>query len=259
MKIGIMNSPVLALMPQARWAKKNGFDFIDLTLEPTDTDSSKWNNKRIAGFKKYLKENKMGVVGHTSPFGAMNLPFKSLRDETLKEFKKDLLICSELGIKFMNVHLIPAFRLFAKEEYKWYCHILKELVKEGKKHKVKVMIEFIDASKRQIELTDKLMKNIPGLYLHIDVGHANLNSKTNKTEYFLKKYPKRIGHIHMSDNKGGDKDMHVCLGHGKINWRKIVKLLKKYKYDSTITLEVFTGKKELLQSKKYLRSLWEKC
>ncbi|MBT7062709.1 sugar phosphate isomerase/epimerase, partial [Candidatus Woesearchaeota archaeon] len=64
--------------------------------------------------------------------------------------------------------------------------------------------------------------------------------KYREIEKYFKVFGKNIIHIHISDNFG-EEDDHLQLGDGKINWKKVAKLLKKYKYNGTITPEVFNG------------------
>jgi len=66
-----------------------------------------------------------------------------------------------------------------------------------------------------------------------------------------------LKHVHLSDNKGSE-DLHLPMGVGNIDWKKILKILKKY-YRGTITLEVFSKDKDYaLLSKEKLKRLWEK-
>ena len=60
----------------------------------------------------------------------------------------------------------------------------------------------------------------------------------------------------MHDNNGRE-DQHLSIGKGNINWKKVIKMIKKY-YDKTITLEVFEkNKKYILLSKNKLERLWK--
>ena len=66
-----------------------------------------------------------------------------------------------------------------------------------------------------------------------------------------------IKHVHLHDNNG-DKDLHLPMGCGSIEWKKTLKTLKKY-YNGTITLEVFSKDKDyVLLTKEKLRKLWNK-
>jgi sugar phosphate isomerase/epimerase len=65
--------------------------------------------------------------------------------------------------------------------------------------------------------------------------------------------------VHFSDNKGGTTDLHLPLGAGLISWDKVINSLKKYEYDGTITLEVFSrDKRYLLASRDKVYELWNK-
>ena len=67
----------------------------------------------------------------------------------------------------------------------------------------------------------------------------------------------RLVHIHMHDNHG-IQDEHLPLGEGKMDVRKVVKLLKEYSYGKTVTFEVFTSRADAARSKDLFRKLWEK-
>jgi sugar phosphate isomerase/epimerase len=99
---------------------------------------------------------------------------------------------------------------------------------------------------------------VPDLLFHLDVGHANLESEHNLTVEMASTFSDRLTHVHFSDNNGGDLDLHLPLGVGKIDWRWIVHILKRVGYDGTITLEVFAHDREyLVISRKKLRKLWD--
>jgi len=81
---------------------------------------------------------------------------------------------------------------------------------------------------------------VDGLGFHLDIGHANLSSDgTNKTAEFVRRYKKRLLHVHISDNKGFHDD-HLPLGVGSVDWAKEIGVLLKADYARTVTLEVFS-------------------
>ena len=63
---------------------------------------------------------------------------------------------------------------------------------------------------------------------------------------FIQKFGHRIGHLHVSDNFG-ERDDHIPLGAGKIDFLKIVKALKKCGYDDTATFEIFSKDRQELK------------
>jgi sugar phosphate isomerase/epimerase len=98
---------------------------------------------------------------------------------------------------------------------------------------------------------------VPDLGLHLDVGHANLGTPRNLSEDLVAAFGDRLEHVHFSDNRGGDLDLHLPLGAGAIDWRQIVRVLKSGQYDCTKTLEVFSTDREYLAvSQRKVRQLW---
>jgi len=117
------------------------------------------------------------------------------------------------------------------------------------------MYEPMDKPEDDIKNISILLNKIPELFLHIDIGHANLYGR--KPEQFIKKFHKKLKHVHLHDNDTS-KDLHLPMGCGNIDWIKTLKALKKY-YDGTITLEVFSKDRDyVLLSKEKLRQLWSK-
>jgi sugar phosphate isomerase/epimerase len=65
--------------------------------------------------------------------------------------------------------------------------------------------------------------------------------EVNTSVGFIERYPERIGHVHVHDNKGGDSaldDLHLVPGEGIIDFDRIFERLKEMAYDRTMTLEL---------------------
>jgi len=254
MKIGAMNNPGNSLYSEIEWMGKNEFDFIDITTELPGIDLDKINVKRV---KTLLKKYNLDVVGHTAWYHPFRDPQKIIRDAVIKVLERETKFLNKIGSKSINVHLMSPYAFFStKDCVEFYSSILKEASKFAKKLGMVVMVEHTSGNKSQFELLKGIFKKVPGLKFHLDVGHANLETNGNKTEKFLNKFSKRLEHIHMSDNDG-TADQHLSIGSGNIKWKKMIKLLKKYKYNRTITLEVFSKKSHLINSKNKLRKLWD--
>ncbi len=67
----------------------------------------------------------------------------------------------------------------------------------------------------------------------LDVAHANLN---HQIQDFIREFPEKIVHIHVSDNDGV-RDLHLGIGHGTIDWETFAKEIKKAEYGNLIMLE----------------------
>jgi sugar phosphate isomerase/epimerase len=104
----------------------------------------------------------------------------------------------------------------------------------------------------------ELMDPLPELGLHLDIGHANLLTDRNTTSDLLTAFGSRLRHVHLHDNKGGSADLHLPLGAGTIDVAHYIHLLQSTGYDGTITLEVFSPDRHLLQySRDVLRRIWD--
>jgi sugar phosphate isomerase/epimerase len=119
------------------------------------------------------------------------------------------------------------------------------------------MIENLPGDYNDAAQLGDLLKPLPELGLHLDIGHANLMVVFNTTEEILAAWGPRLRHVHLHDNKGGFEDLHLPLGAGTLDLRRNVGALRKSGYDGTITLEVFSADRHYLAySRDVLKRLW---
>ncbi|MDR3290920.1 MAG: sugar phosphate isomerase/epimerase [Methanobrevibacter sp.] len=93
------------------------------------------------------------------------------------------------------------------------------------------------------ELNDLL--NDLEMNMVLDIGHAFTNGFREEELYF-----DSVKHVHLSDNFG-DKDLHLSLGKGKIDFKKIMNKFKEKNYDGRFILEI-NDKNEIVNNIKYL-------
>jgi sugar phosphate isomerase/epimerase len=67
----------------------------------------------------------------------------------------------------------------------------------------------------------------------LDVGHAHIRGEVQD---FLKTFPKKIVHMHLSDNVG-DNDRHLGLGFGTVNWNDFANSIRNMGYDRALVVE----------------------
>ncbi|MFA4820342.1 MAG: sugar phosphate isomerase/epimerase family protein [Candidatus Aenigmatarchaeota archaeon] len=250
MLIGSMNNPNNNLLKEVKWIIRN-FDFLDLTLELPRARPEKINIKAL---KAVI--GKTPVVGHTAWYLPIGSPFKELRNYALGELEKSAVAFEKLGVKLFNVHFDTSLGIIDYNSMiKFNMLSLKRLVPIARRHNLKIMAENTPGLFSNPDVLEKVFKNIPKLYLHLDVAHANIGKNT--TPQLVKRFSKRIAHIHISDNRGRE-DEHLPLGRGSMNWTALLGIIKKSGYDGTITLEVFTSTKDRLADKSKLRNLWDK-
>ena len=256
MKIGMMNNPRVDVLAEIDWAKKNGFDFLDLTLEPMAAHPGKIH---LAETKKALQESDLEIVGHTAYYLPIASPYESLRQAALQEMHLALEVLAELGGNKMSVHpdRSISFALGAKGVQKMNLKSFQEITEMAEPLAIQILIENMDRTFNTLEQLGEALSQNSRLGFHLDVGHANLNVGKNRTEEFLQAFHNRLAHVHLSDNFGKSEDLHLPLGAGNIDWKKVIRLLQGFGYDGTITLEVFSGdRRYLLFSRDVLREIW---
>jgi sugar phosphate isomerase/epimerase len=135
--------------------------------------------------------------------------------------------------------------------------MIKVIAREASKYEIKILIENSSRLFNEVEHLDKLFTEVDDIGFTLDVGHANLNTKYNKTEMFLDSFIDRLDHVHLSDNMGGNSDLHLPLGAGGVPWERIFESLKEAGYDGKFTLEVFSRDyRYILVSREKLYELW---
>jgi sugar phosphate isomerase/epimerase len=75
--------------------------------------------------------------------------------------------------------------------------------------------------------------NLTDIGIVLDIGHANLEAQTQP---FLTQFSDKIWEMHISDN-AGEKDEHLGIGHGKIDWQHFAHTLKRTTFDGTVMVE----------------------
>src|SRR5947209_4179961 len=101
MLIGTMNHPGRDVLKEIEWIAQEGFDFIDLTLEPPMADPRRVNAKAI---RAALDETGLQVVGHTAYYLPLCNPFESIRRAAVEELKVCVEAFAQIGARWMNVH-----------------------------------------------------------------------------------------------------------------------------------------------------------
>lgn len=255
MLIGAMNNPMRDVFDEIETYAKNGFDFIDLTLEPEATYSATLPVKKV---KKALERTGLGIVGHTAYYLPIAFPVPEVRECAIAEIERDIHIFSQLGAKKVNVH---PYTWVPLHETRWIREAniaaFQRLLVRAKELGLKLMLENMVPNFNTPRELSEVFSAVPEMGFHLDVGHANLETKHNLTVELTSIFANRLEHVHFSDNNGGSLDLHLPLGVGKIDWKWIVHILKRVGYDGTITLEVFAEDREyLLISREKLRKLW---
>lgn len=257
MRIGAMNHPMRDAAEEIRTFHALGFDFVDLTLEP---ERARPDLLDLGAVAEALGSTGLAVVGHTAWYLPIASPFPALRDVAMGEIQRALDVFARLGVSWVNVH--PDQRAPSMYAREWViernAESLIRLAEDARQRGLGLMLENIPGPFNGVEALTRIFTAVPDLGWHLDVGHANLGVPSNVAGALLDSFSSRLRHVHFSDNRGGDADLHLPLGVGNIDWTAAVADLRGHGYDGTITLEVFSPDRDYLAlSRQKLRMLWD--
>ena len=253
MKIGFPNNPRRNIISEIEWIGKNNFDFIDLFLEEDEATPDRIN---VAKVLEKIKEYDLDTVGHTAWYLPIGSPVRIIRNAALEEAKRYFEIFCRLETKYVTIHANwPGGMFSAREGIGFQVESLINLVKLAGEFNINLMYEPVDSAEDSINNVTTILREVPGLYLHIDLGHANLHGR--KPEHVIKELHQKLMHIHLHDN-ARNMDLHLPMGCGIIDWEETIKTLKRY-YNGTITLEIFSRDRDyVLLSRDKLKKYWDR-
>jgi sugar phosphate isomerase/epimerase len=255
MLVGAMNYPGRSVFKEIHRISEDGFDFVDLTLEPP----AAWlPDGREVG--RLLGDLGLPAVGHTPWYLPFASPFAAIRDLARDHLVQALDCFVDAGVQLVNVHPDPRVPLQPAERVrKRNAEVIAAMAGDAAGRGIRLMVENIDRVFADVEELRAVLDGVPELGFHLDIGHANLrlgDRHPNRTSALLEAFRDRLAHVHVSDNRGGAEDLHLPLGAGTIDWRAAIAALKGAGYDGTVTLEVFAREREHLRVSRRLWLQW---
>jgi sugar phosphate isomerase/epimerase len=259
MQIGAMNDPHRQLFGEIEWFAANGFDYIDLTVEAPGAapESTDWQAVATA-----IQSVGLGVVCHTAPYLPIDNPSPLVRRAAVDELRRSIDVAQIAGAKLCTMHFMgwPAY-LSDAQGYEFYRQMLDVLVRHGQERGVAVAMENNPGVRHQHKYFQQIFRKVPDLKLLFDIGHGHLDTAKSMTREYLFSLNDRLAHIHISDNNGVE-DLHLPFGaaiRGGMDLAANLRVLRSFRYDGTITVEVFGDRRWLLASVAVLREEWEKA
>jgi sugar phosphate isomerase/epimerase len=264
MRYGAMNFPVKKVRDEIEQFAALGFNFLELTLDPPEA------HYRIVLAQKNdvlkdLKTFNMGLICHLPTFVYTADLTERIRRASLQEMVRSLQTARELGSEKVVVHpgYIGGMGAFVMDISRRYA--LESLAAISQKaDELGIVLCLENMFPRYLSFVEPedfkpVFEQFPRLKLTLDIGHANIDdSGGDRTIRFLRMFSHKLGHIHMSDNKG-KRDDHQSVGKGNIQFERIVQALKAAGYDDTITFEIFTkDRKDLVTSRDKIDRLFRK-
>lgn len=245
MKYGAMNFPVHPVMEELEKIAGLGFDYIELSLDPPCAHYSEI--KKISEqLSDKLRKADMEIICHLPTFVYTADLSPAIREASINEMLNSLdtaaLIYAEKAV--LHPSMISGLGPFVMEKaLKHADRSLSVLSKRAENLGIQLCFENMFPKYHTFFSPDhfaELFNTYPNLMMTLDTGHANIDDPGQTRLFeFIRRFPDRIGHVHISDNNG-KRDEHLRAGSGNINFEKFIRMLKETGYDDTITFEVFS-------------------
>jgi len=175
---------------------------------------------------------------HGLPVKTQTVLQKALWNHYLPSLIATVDTARRIYIRSLTIHLLMDCRTVSNLALVEKRRALRELVEYGGRNSVDINLENLSETAEDL---DVVFHEVPSLCLTLDVGHANLDSSTNKSFEIVERLGKMIRHVHLHDNSGGyskNHDLHLPIGDGLVDFIGVMKSLRGIDYEGTITLEV---------------------
>jgi len=246
MRIGISvkSSYKEPLRKSLEYAVNQELDYIEIKLEKPELVQKVLNNKALISLRNELSDYNLDYVMH-APYVGLNLASldPSIGKISEKTIEHSVILASKVGIETVTVHVgrlprdyptksLPKAIECAIERLRYLKNLCDDL-------------GIVLAIENDHQVYDHLIAGYPDQIQHIikstdckftfDVGHAyTLTDPLN----FIRLLHKDIVVVHLHDNMG-DKDLHLGIGEGRIDFNAIIMMLKRFNYHGPLIIDVY--------------------
>ena len=252
MRYGAMNFPIRPVLSELEDFARLGFDFIEIAMDAPEGHHLKLHDQKEA-ILSALERYDMGLVCHLPTFVYTADLAEDIRQASLVEMIRSIETAAHLGAEKAVLHpsMVSGLGALALEEVQSYADkSLATLVEAARRVQLPLCLENMFPKYHlgydPAEFETWFARH-PDLRLTLDTGHGNIDSHgIRRIMKFIQLLGNRIGHVHVSDNRG-KRDEHLPIGKGRIDFSSVIAALLGTGYDGTITLEVFTDDRQALK------------
>ena len=222
-------------------------------------DNLEKNRECLIGQYKKLLADYSGILTIHGPYIDL---YSTSFDPMIKRvsiirYRQALMIASELNAKAIVIHsdydnnkIYDGYDDYLYEEN---IKLWQDLMKEFESQKIMAVME--NVLNKNPYVIKKIVEKINSPYLKacLDIGHANVHGEIDLLEW-VKIYGDDLAYVHLHDNHG-EKDQHLPIGEGKINFLEFFKEIKKLESNIYIISEIFGGIEEQKRNLKNIKKL----
>jgi len=224
-------------------------------IELIDDGPHALDKQRVAALRGVSESYDVEFSVH-APFTGINIVLqdKTLLSATLKRLKESIINSAALSCKLWVFHPgTKTVHSMFDPDAEWVKNLenARLLWKLAGEHSMRVAIENImePCVLRSVGEFQRFYEEVSeDVGLVLDTGHANLSGEVDS---FLRELPDKLVHVHAQDNFG-ERDQHLGIGYGNINWENFASLLKKASFDGIVIVESVEHIDESMQKLRHL-------
>jgi len=227
------------------FAEHFGINIIELVIDPPDVFNQENRQKFIDLVNSYSLEKQVH-----GPFIDINLSSHNNRisEASIQSYIESVNLCNDIGVKMMTIHpgianlLLPSIREFNKRHLK---HSILRLLNYAMNENLMICLENMPQNTHIMTDNKNIEEifNIIGrkdLFLTYDTSHFYTCDGDVKNLWL--KFHSSIKNVHLVDNFSKITDTHPPLGTGKIDFKEIFDVIKKYNYKGPLIIELSNAK-----------------
>lgn len=254
MRLGL--SMLFCLNEPLRYALKR-LNHIEVEhVEIIDEGPHELNESRI----EIVRRNIIGRGLHLSvhaPFADINIASTSpsIRRAIMKRLKRSIRLSAKLNPEYWVFH--PGIRSAISDivpglDWRINLESVRELLSEAEQYGLRMALENVPETfpfiLRRINdfkmFFDSLGDEGSKIGITLDVGHANINGQLYN---IISAFRSKIVHTHLHDNNG-DRDSHLGIGFGNINWPRLMESLREINYSGALVIESISNVEESIEA-----------
>lgn len=253
----------ISLKQWALEAKSVGLDGIDISMAFLKNHTPTY----LTGIKEDLNQTGMPIIMATT-YPDFTHPDPLQRKREMEYLRRDIALCSELGIKFLRVLAGQAHPGMGIEEgIKLAIEGLSQISLIADEYDLKLLYEdhakpgawhYIDFSYPP-EIFLRIYQGIKETNIGINFDTGNIVAYGQDPLPVLKQVINDVETIHVSDMKSYGEFSPVLIGRGVVPLKEIFSYLKSVGYDKWFCIEEasLTGLDGIKKAVEYVRGTWE--
>jgi sugar phosphate isomerase/epimerase len=261
MRYGAMNFPIRPVIDEIHAIGALGFDYVELAMDAPHGHYSSLEEQRD-GILSALQQYGMELLCHLPTFIHTADLTPGIREASLTELLNALRVAQDLGASKAVLH--PSFvgglaGHTPQRVWHYTLDAMDAVMHQAEKTAFRICLENLFDRLTPFTRPDDFavyFDRWPQMAMTLDVGHAFIDSRgMTRMHEFIHRFGERIRHVHISDNFG-QRDDHLAVGDGAIDFHGLMVALGTIGYDGTMTLEIFSqDRNDLVRSRSALEAM----